>query len=403
MNRQLTALFAAFEAILVAAIGIAIPLLPLTLLWGIQYGLSIDWTVFWRAAVDIWLLGHGVDITMTLDASTAALLGFAGAGDPVTLTIAALGFALLTLLLGIRAGRRVAETRFRLMGLIVSLATFGLISFVVTFSALNDFARPSLVQGTVLPTLVFAVGAFIGVRSTRTRSDGEGSSVRDWLGDRTITTRTILTTAVRGGVAAAAAVLLLASVVTAGAIALAYARIITLYEGLHTEVLGGIAVTLGELAFLPNVVIWTASWLIGPGFALGAGSAVSPLATQLGPVPAIPLLGALPQGELVFGFAGLLVPVVGAFLVGALLGPDARRTLERRELVLVALGIGLVGGVILGLLAWLSGGAAGPGRLATVGPNPWAVGGWAALELALASMLGLLASLRRPKADRPRR
>ena len=221
--------------------------------------------------------------------------------------------------------------------------------------------------------------------------------MRDWLHDRSITTRTILTTGLRGAVAAAAAVLLLASLVAAAAIGLSYARIITLYESLHTEVLGGIAVTLGELAFLPNFVIWTASWLIGPGFALGTGSAVSPLGTQLGPVPAIPILGALPQGDLAFGFVGLLVPLVAAFLVGAVLGPDARRILDRRELLLVAVIIGVVGGVILGVLAWLSGGAAGPGRLVTVGPNPWAVGGWAALELTVASVLGLLASLRRPR------
>jgi hypothetical protein len=395
MNRQLTLLFAAFEALLVAAIGIAIPLVPLTLLWGLQYGLAIDWTVFWRAAVDIWLLGHGVDVTMTLDPGTAAALGFPGAGDPVTLTIAALGFALVTVLLGIRAGRRVAETRYRLLGLAVSLSTFALVSFGVTFSALNTFARPSLVQGTLLPALVFAVGAVIGVRSTRTVRPGAPTPVRDWLGDRSVTTRTVLTTALRGGVAAASGVMLLAAVVTAAAIALSYARIITLYESLHTEVLGGIAVTLGELAFLPNIVVWTASWLIGPGFALGTGSAVSPLATQLGPVPGVPLLGALPQGQLALGFVGLLVPVVAGFLVGAVLGPGARRELERRELVLVALGIGVVGGVILGLLAWVSGGAAGPGRLVDVGPNPWAVGGWAALELFAASLLGLLASIRR--------
>lgn len=400
MNRQLTALFAAFEAILVAAIGIAVPLVPLTLLWGIQYGLALDWTVFWRAAVDVWLLGHGVDVTMTLDPTTAAVLGFAGAGDPIVLTVAALGFALLTALLGIRAGRRVAETRFRVMGLIVSLSTFAALSFAVTFSALNDFARPSLVQGTLLPTLVFAVGAVIGVRGTRVGAKDAATPVRDWLGDRSLITRTVLTTGLRGGAAAAAAVMLLASVVTAGAIAFSYARIITLYESLHTEVLGGVAVTLGQLAFLPNLVIWTASWLVGPGFALGTGSSVTPLGTQLGPVPAIPVLGALPQGELALGFLGLLVPVVAGFLVGAVLGPAARRDLERRELVLVALLIGVSGGVILGVLAWVSGGAAGPGRLIDVGPNPWAVGGWAALELTITSLIGLFASLRRPGGAR---
>lgn len=394
MNRQFTALFAAFEAVLVAAIGIAVPLVPLTLLWGIQYGLAIDWTVFWRAAVDLWLLGHGVDVTMTLDPATASLLGFPAAGLPVTLTIAALGFAMLTLLLGVRAGRRVAETRHRLLGLIVSLTTFGLVSFGVTFSALHPFARPSLVQGTLLPTLVFAVGAMIGVRRALALRHDAPTPVRDWMGTRSVTVRLVLSTGLRGGLAAVAGIMLLASIVTAGAIAFSYARIISLYEGLHTEVLGGIAVTLGQLAFLPNVVVWTASWLIGPGFALGTGSAVSPLATQLGPVPAIPLLGALPQGALAIGFVGLLVPVVVAFLVGAILGPGARRDLERRELVLIALVVGLVGGIVLGLLAWFSGGAAGPGRLADVGPNPWAVGGWASLELFVASLIGLFASLR---------
>ncbi|MBU1588833.1 MAG: hypothetical protein KKH51_12935 [Actinobacteria bacterium] len=401
MNRQLTILFAAFEAILVAAIGVAIPLVPLTLLWGIQYGLAVDWTVFWRAAVDIWLLGHGADITLTLDPTSAALLGLPGAAAPITVTIAALGFALLTALLGIRAGRRVAETGHRLLGLIVSLTTFGIVSFGLAFSALNDFARPSLVQGTLLPAAVFAVGVLIGFRSTQLlRAQASTTPVRDWLGDRTLTTRTVLTTAVRGGAAAAAGVLLLAAVVTAGAIAFSYARIISLYEALHSEVLGGVAVTLGEIAFLPNAVVWTASWLIGPGFSLGTGSTVSPLATQLGPVPGVPLLGALPQGPLALGFLGLLVPVVVGFLVGAILGPRARRDLERRELVLVALGIALVGGIILGMLAWLSGGAAGPGRLVDVGPNPWLVGGWAAFELFVSSLIGLFASLRGIAAGR---
>lgn len=405
MNRQLTLLFAAFEAILVAAIGIAVPLLPLTLLWGLQYGLALDWSVFWRAAVDIWLLGHGVDITMTLDPATAAALGFPGAGLPVTLTIAALGFALVTALLGIRAGRRVAETRYRVLGLAVSLSTFALVSFGLAFSALNDFARPSLVQGTILPTLVFAVGALIGMRSAREPRPLAPAPVRDWLGGRSLTTRTVLTMSLRGGAAAASGVMLLAALVTAAAIAFSYARIITLYESLHSEVLGGIAVTLGELAFLPNVVVWTASWLVGPGFAIGTGSAVNPLATTLGPVPGIPLLGALPQGQLALGFVGLLVPVVVGFLVGAVLGPGARRELELRELALVAVGIGIVGGIVLGMLAWFSGGAAGPGRLVDVGPNPWAVGGWGAVELALSSLLGLFASLKRPAAEgrRPQR
>lgn len=196
INRQLTALFAALEALLVAAIGIAIPLVPLTILWAVQFGFGLDWTTFWRASVDIWLIGHGVDVTFTLDPAIAATLGLPAAGEPFDVTIAALGFALLTVLLGIRAGRRVAETRYRAIGELVALGTFAAASFIVTFSALHPLARPSLVQGTILPTLVFALGLAIGVRATGW--DATRHRLHDWIESWPLTTRTAVLTALRG-------------------------------------------------------------------------------------------------------------------------------------------------------------------------------------------------------------
>ena len=79
------------------------------------------------------------------------------------ITIAALGFALLTVLLGVRAGTRIAETGHRGLGVLTTLAVFGALSFLVTFSALDPAARPSLWQGTLLPTLVFVLGILLGV------------------------------------------------------------------------------------------------------------------------------------------------------------------------------------------------------------------------------------------------
>src|ERR1700712_5113658 len=150
MSRRVTALFAGFEALLVVAIGIGIPLVPLTILWGAQYGFGIDWTTFWRASADIWLIGHGVDITFVLDPSTAATFGLPAAGAPITVTIAALGFALLTVLRGVRPARRIAETGYLRLGAIVSLAVFGAASLGVTLSTLHPLARPSIWQGAVL-------------------------------------------------------------------------------------------------------------------------------------------------------------------------------------------------------------------------------------------------------------
>ena len=384
MNRTLSALFSALEAIIVVAVGLAIPLLPLTILWGAQYGFAPDWTGFWRLAADIWLLGHGVDLQVTVDAATAKASGLAGAGAPFDLTMAILGFSLLTVILARRAGKRIAETEHRLQGEIVAVVVFALASLAIAVTAGQALARPSIVQGAILPTLVFAIGLAIARVGTVA------------LRDRASEAWAIVATALRGGAAAAAIVITIAALAVAVSILTGYAQIITLYENLQSGALGGLELTIAQIMVLPNLVIFAASWLAGPGFAVGTGSSVSPFATTLGPLPSVPVLGALPQGDLPFALAGILVPLLAGFAAGALLrGPLAARihSLGRLTSMTVAgLGIGLVGGIILGLLAWFSAGAVGPGRLQTVGPDPFAVGLAAALEIGIAAVIGMLAA-----------
>jgi hypothetical protein len=277
------------------------------------------------------------------------------------------------------------------------------------------------VQGTVLPAAVFCVGVLLGTLAAR-RDAPAVAPLSAWTRDWRAETRATVGTALRGGVAAASAIVAVAAVLVAGLIAANYAQIITLYEGLHSGPLGGAAITIAEIAFLPNLVVWGVSWLIGPGFAIGTGSAVSPLASSLGPIPAIPVFGALPHGDAALGFVGLLVPVLAGFLAGAL---PARGFLERLGaarpgtvqlgaarpgpaplgtarplpwILATGLGIGVVGGALVGILAWSSAGAIGPGRLQQAGPDPWTVGLWAALEIGLAALAGLAAASRRASA-----
>jgi Family of unknown function (DUF6350) len=384
MNRTLSALFSALEAVIVVAVGLAIPLLPLTILWGAQYGFGPDWTNFWRLSADAWLLGHGTDLTVTLNSATVSSLGVAGAGQPFVLSIAILGFSFITILLARRAGRRIAETQHRLLGEIVALLVVGVASFAISFSAVQPGVRPSVVQGTILPTLVFALGLLIA----RVGAIPAAERMRDDV-------RLVVVAALRGGAAAAAIVMTVAAVAVAVMILANYAQIITLYENLHTGALGGVALTIAQILFLPNLVIWAAAWLVGPGFAIGSGSSVSPLATNLGPVPAVPVFGALPQGDLAFAFVGLVVPILAGFLAGALLArPDPLPVGRVTWVVGVGAGVGIIGGAIIGLLAWASAGALGPGRLADVGPDPIAVGLLAALELGIPAMIGLALSRR---------
>ena len=392
MNRPLTALFSALEAVLVAAIGLAIPLVPLSILWAFQYDLQIDWVVFWRAAADIWLLGSGADVLVALDPAIAESLALPGAADPFVLTIAPLGFALVTVLFGVRAGRRIGETPHRLLGTAVAVGVFAVISFAVTISALHPGARPSIWQGTLLPTLVFALGVAIG--GLRSRAAGSEGMLRGRLDDRP-EWRAVVIAGLRGGAAATAILMAVSAVLLAVLLLVDYARVIGLYESAHAGVLGGIAITVGQLAFLPNLLIWTASWLVGPGFAIGTGSSVGPLGTSLGPLPGVPVLGVLPEGDLGWGFLGLLVPVLAGFAAGLAVRPGLVSALGARRsarwTIAAGLGVGVVGGVLVGLLAWFSAGAAGPGRLVDVGPSPWAVGGIAAVEFAVTATIALFA------------
>jgi hypothetical protein len=402
MNRPTTAVFAALEALLVVGIGVGIALVPLTFLWAFQYGLQVDWTVFWRASVDVWLLGHGADVMLTLDPVTAAALGFDGAGTPFVISIAALGIALLTMLLALRAGRRIVETPYARLGGIVAILVFALLALGATLSALHDSARPSVWQGTLLPTFVFACGLLVGgavARHRLARMPGRAARtpaagvVASWWAERSPLVRTIVAEGLRGGAAAVAGLVTASAILLTVLLVVGYGNIIALYEGIHSGLLGGIAVTLGELAFLPNLVVWTCSWLVGPGFAIGTGSSVGPLGTSLGPLPAIPVLGALPSGELSLGFLGLVVPIVVGFLVGVVLRPRVVAAGGQRPgaaLLATGLGVGIAAGVLLGLLAWVSGGAAGPGRLADVGPDALLVGLFAAVEVGIPAVLGLL-------------
>lgn len=403
MNRTTTALLAALDAVIVVAIGIGIALVPLTVLWAVQFNLAIDWTTFWRAAADVWLVGNGTDLTVALGKATATSLALPGADAPFQLTIAALGFAMLAMLLGIRTGMRTAETPYRSVGVASAVVVYGVLSAAIAISAASAVVSPSLAQGIFLPTAVYGVSVLIGseiglARDGTEPADAAGRAIRATIARLSPAMRAGIAAALRAGTAAAAAVLVIAAILVAVMLVLSYGRVIGLYEGLQAGALGAAVLTIAQLALLPNLVVWAASWLVGPGFAIGAGSSVSALGTQLGPIPPLPLFGILPQGGLAFGFIGIAVPVLAGFLAAVLVRASLARTSvvhrEAGRLLMVGAGIGVVAGIVLGLLAWWSAGALGPGRLHDVGPNPLLVGAIAAAEIGCAAMVGMFAGTR---------
>jgi hypothetical protein len=408
MTRTAVALLAALEAAIAALVGLGVALVPLMLLWAVHFGLTLDVSIFLRATADVWLLGHGADLTVQLDPLTAELTGVAGAGEPFPITIAALGFALVTVLFGVRIGRRSAAAGHGPTGTVTAAAVMTLIGAGLALASAHPAATASLWQGVVLPAFVIALGAGIGAVSETLRVEHAGRTdaapgplLARWRALPEFVVA-VTTAAVRIGAGAVFGVLAAAAVLLAVLIAADYATMIGLSQAIGAGIDGGLAVTVAELAVLPNAVVWAASWMLGPGFAFGAGSTVSPTGTVLGPVPGVPLLGVLPPEGASLGIVWLIVPLVLAF-AGANLA--WRRFAVTRDLrvhawwapVVVAAAAGVVAGLVFGLLAWWSGGALGPGRLAVTGPDPWPVAGIAAATVFLGAVAGAFTARAMPR------
>lgn len=168
----------------------------------------------------------------------------------------------------------------------------------------------------------------------------------------------------------------------------------------RTGVAGQAGITLISLAYAPNAVVWAASYLLGPGFAIGTDTAVRTSEVSLGALPAVPLLAGLPRGPVDgLGAALLAVPVLAGMVAGWLL---ARRVLRLAARDRAPAGLGpLLGsaaiagpfaGLLLGVLAAASGGPLGGGRLAEIGPVAWQVAAVAAAVIAVGSMLAAAAT-----------
>ncbi len=129
---------------------------------------------------------------------------------------------------------------------------------------------------------------------------------------------------------------------------------------------GGFALAAGCVLTVPTLVLWTASVLFGPGFALGTDTSIDLSGAHLGEVPGLPVLAALPAPGQFAGWVFVLglIPLVAGALSGW--------RVEAREDLLTRIGLGAASGgfagLVLGLLIAVSGGAIGPGRMADAGP-----------------------------------
>lgn len=158
------------------------------------------------------------------------------------------------------------------------------------------------------------------------------------------------------------------AVVVALAVFLGRERIALIVTGLDAGWVGVLALAVLHLLYLPNLILWAVSWLLGAGITLGDGSLVSLLITDVGFLPAVPVLGAAPEP----GTTSLhmLWWLAAGVLAGSLAGVAvvwARPRARFDETSLVGGLSGVLAGLLLATAASLGSGALGVARLAHVG------------------------------------
>lgn len=410
-NRQTTFLTSLVETLIAVAAGLGALLLPFTILWLVENDPTVDWMLAFRTAADIWLLAHGVHIVVA--SATLFSVKFA----TFAITILPIGYSLLVFGFAYRLGRKLAATSSLWPGWLAAAVVYFPASFGITLLTDNSVAYPVQWQGTFVPgfaflavlvlTSLFAKPADFALDHDYAEAK-ERTAARNWLNARFDSlgwvVRVVWAPALRAGTAVVLVLLAIAAGAMAILLAVNWISAIRLYEGMQLSFLGVLLVTLAQLALLPNFVIMGAAWFTGAGFSIGAGSTISPLGTQVGPMPAVPVFAVLPVGEMSLGFLAVAVPLIAAFIATVAVrkyAAELRFEFASAFGAAASLGIsiGFVAALEMLLLSFLGSGSVGPERLRVFGVNPWFAALALFIEVSLMATLAAFISARPEEAD----
>ena len=351
----------------------------------------------------LWLLIHGVPLDL------AAAFG-ASAG---TMTLVPLGLSVLPLLLCYRSGRRLARASYEGEFLIPVLS--GSVTYALISSAMYGWASPhpqplQALNAALVPLGIVVAGLMWGgYREARSLSRMVGVDTAEQISQMSQYSRwagSYAWAVVRAAVVAFVALIGLGAVLLGIGILAGWSQIVATYQELHAGAVGDTAVTLLQLGFLPNLVIYAIAWSTGAGFSFGAGTSVGLTSSDAGTLPMLPILGAVPESLGSAGLLGLLVPLAAGAIAGWWFLREGEDHLDEwvalkvpfRPLsaLISAVALGVVTGILTSFgalwLGWISYGSLGIGRFTEVGAEPLTFAAHTALTVGAGVTFGMLLS-----------
>ena len=349
------------SALWAAAVGCAVLLVVVLIAWAADSRSASSAASAIRTALQMWLAAHRVP--MQVEGGTIVMA-------PLGLTLG-LGWLVARAAAVLARGQQVEDPRG--VG-VVALAVgvpYGVLATFVAAAAHSAQVHPApvvaLVGGLLLGVSAAAWGAARGVGLVRVC----------WSALPAAAGRTAVAGLSASGVLVVGGLLLVVTALVAHA-ASAWSDVGALGGG----AVGAAAVVALDLVLIPNAALAAVGYLSGPGFAVGDATTVSIGSVHNGPLPALPLLAAVPRSP-----AGVVVEllvlatVVGAGILAAMVVARLGERLLRT--MLLALVSGAVAGVVVAGLVAIAGGSAGPGRMSAVGASPWQTGRAVAAEVAV--------------------
>jgi hypothetical protein len=321
-----------------------------------------------RVGADAWLLAHGTALSL----------------DTVTVGALPLGLTLICAWVAFRYGRwagatsAVPDLRTLGLGVVVLAGCYAVVATMTAVLASVEAAEPHLAEaflgGLVLSAVAGGAGALVGSG----QSVALARSIPEWA-------RCVLT----GAASVVLLVLAAAAALVAGALAADLGTAATVLTRVAPDTSSALFLSVVVCGFVPNAVLLAVAYLLGPGFAVGSGTLVSPAVVSVGPVPAFPLLAALPsEGATPWWTTWLVAGPVLLAAVGAGLAGRRFRVLRFEVGAVRGLGAGLLAGPVLTALVSLAGGPAGPGRMAVVGASALEVLPAATVATAVGGLIG---------------
>ena len=352
------------SALLAAIIGLLIVQAVALVVWMAEPRSTAALSDALRTGAAFWLLGHGA--RLNLPAGTAGLIP--------------LGLSAIFASLAARAGAqvsRVRPSRTRNRGILAAAFSvavpYGLIAAMVAGVASSGGLRVSPVAAGIGAFILAMLGSAVGAARELPMAVPKPTQWRALLAGFTVAAGVLV-----AGAALLAAIALLIHIPDAVALA----------KPAKAGAVGGVGLLAIQASLAPNVITWSASYLLGPGFAIGAGTLVSPGHTHLGDVPALPMLAALPSGAAAWPLYLLfLIPIAAGVLGGLTVVRRLPRAPKLPVVAVLSAGVGFAVAILFAVAALLSGGPVTNGRLETVGPAALPVGLMALLEIGLPSVV----------------